>query len=72
MSPDAAARIVFFGSPDFAVPTLRALVEAGYRIGLVVTQPDRPAGRGGRLHPPPVKRVALELGLPVFQPDTLR
>jgi len=72
VSPDAAARIVFFGSPDFAVPTLRALVEAGYRIGLVVTQPDRPAGRGGRLHPPPVKRVALELGLPVFQPDTLR
>jgi methionyl-tRNA formyltransferase len=60
------------GSPAFAVPPLRALVEAGYRVVEVVTQPDRPAGRGGALRPPPVKQAGLELGLPVFQPETLK
>lgn len=60
------------GSPEFAVPSLRAIAGAGYRIALVVTQPDKPAGRGGKLQAPPVKMVAAELGLPVFQPETLR
>jgi methionyl-tRNA formyltransferase len=63
--------IVFMGSPGFAVPTLEAL--AGYYplIG-VVTQPDRPAGRGRILHPPAVKEAALRLGIPVMQPEKLR
>ncbi len=59
------------GSPDFAVPVLRALA-ASYRICGVVTQPDRPSGRGGTLTPPPVKALALELGLPLMQPEKLR
>jgi len=67
MSP----RIVFMGSPDFALPTLRALAEQ-YAVVGVVTQPDRQAGRGRRLGSPPVKRLALELGIPVIQPDSLR
>jgi methionyl-tRNA formyltransferase len=66
------ARIAFAGTPDFAVPTLRALVATGARVPLVLTQPDRPAGRGRRLASPPVKQLALELGLPVAQPATLR
>ncbi|MGH2585667.1 MAG: methionyl-tRNA formyltransferase [Dehalococcoidia bacterium] len=66
------ARIVFMGSPDFAVPSLRALVAAGHDLVGVVTQPDREAGRGRRLVPPAVKTVALELGLPVLQPPSLR
>lgn len=66
------ARLVFLGSPDFAVPSLRALAEAGYDVQLVVTQPDRPAGRGARPQAPAVKRVATELGLPTLQPETLR
>ncbi len=67
MSP----RIVFMGSPDFALPTLRALAEQ-YAVVGVVTQPDRQAGRGRRLGSPPVKRLALELGIPGIQPDSLR
>lgn len=59
------------GSPDFAVPSLRALA-AAYRICGVVTQPDRPSGRGGVLTPPPVKVLAQELGLPLMQPEKLR
>ncbi len=66
-SPASAPRIVFMGSPDFAVPVLEALV-AHFPVVGVVTQPDRPAGRGNRLTPPPVKVRAQELGLPVFQP----
>lgn len=65
-------RTVFMGSPDFAVPALRALVAANYPLAGVITQPDRPAGRGNRLTPPPVKIAALELGLEVFQPERLR
>ncbi len=65
-------RLVFAGTPDFAVPTLQALVEAGYRPVGVYTQPDRPAGRGRRLRPSPVKICAEEHGLPVYQPSTLR
>jgi methionyl-tRNA formyltransferase len=64
-------RIVFMGSPDFSLPSLRALA-ARYQLVGVVTQPDRPAGRGQRLTPPPVKRLAEELGLPVIQPRRLR
>lgn len=68
---DIEPNIVFMGTPEFAVPSLRALAEGPYRI-TVVTQPDRPAGRGGKLTPPPVKVVAEELGLPVLQPETLK
>lgn len=64
-------KIVFMGTPQFAVPSLRALSEGPYSI-TVVTQPDRPAGRGGRVTPPPIKVLAQELGLPVLQPSTLR
>lgn len=62
-----STRIVFMGSPEFALGTLRALVEH-YPVAGVVTQPDRPAGRGRVLTPPPVKVLAEELGLPVIQP----
>ena len=64
-------RIVFMGTPDFAVPALEILTE-NYEIVTVVTQPDRPSGRKRRLTPPPVKEAALALGLPVWQPPTLR
>ena len=64
--------IVFMGTPHFALPSLRALAEAGYDIAAVYTRPDRPAGRGLRPQPPPVKLLAQELGLPVRQPDSLR
>lgn len=63
-------RIVFFGTPEFAVPSLRALIEEGFDVAAVVTQPDRPHGRSrSQLLPPPVKVVALEEGLPVLQPE---
>src|SRR5438046_2275001 len=71
MKEPSATQVIFMGSPAFAEPSLAALHAAGYRLH-VVTQPDRPAGRGGRLTPPPVKVVAEELGLPVIQPPTLR
>jgi methionyl-tRNA formyltransferase len=64
--------IVFMGTPDFAVPSLRALAEAGFRIAACVTQPDRPKGRKGVLTPPPVKEEAIRLGIPVLQPERLR
>jgi methionyl-tRNA formyltransferase len=64
-------RVVFMGSPEFAVPSLQALAEAHQVVG-VVTQPDRPAGRGRALTPPPVKEVARSLGIPVIQPERLR
>jgi len=60
------------GTSDFAVPALQALHSAGYSIQLVVTQPDRPAGRGLELKPSPVKVKAVELGLPVFQPEKVK
>lgn len=66
-----ALRIVFMGSPEFALPTLRELA-AHYTVVGVVTQPDRPAGRGQKLTPPPVKVLAQSLGLPVIQPERLR
>src|SRR6266513_4123532 len=64
--------LVFCGTPRFAVPTLEKLVEAGFRIQLVVTQPDKPRGRGMEMSPSPVKQRALELGLPVVQPDKIK
>lgn len=64
--------IVFLGTPAFAVPSLRRLVDDGYQISAVITQPDRPAGRGRAPRPPAVKTVAVELGLPVWQPASLR
>ena len=65
-------RIVFMGTPDFALYSLKALVEAGEEVVGVVTQPDKPRGRGYVLTPPPVKVYALERGIPVYQPETLR
>ncbi|MDQ6420830.1 methionyl-tRNA formyltransferase [Paenibacillus sp. LHD-117] len=65
-------RIVFMGTPDFAVPSLRLLAESGFEIAAVVTQPDRPKGRKKTLTPPPVKEAALSLGLPVLQPERMR
>jgi len=65
-------KVVFMGSPAFAVPCLRALVEAGHEVALVVAQPDKPAGRGNQLHAPAVKTAALELGLPIAQPASAR
>lgn len=65
-------RILFMGTPDFALFSLRALCESGYDVVGVVTQPDKPRGRGYTLTPPPVKTYALERGIPVFQPTTLR
>ncbi len=64
-------RIVFMGTPAFAVPSLHALAEAGHHIVAVVTQPDRPKGRGRRLTPPPVKVAAEALGLEILQPGRL-
>lgn len=65
-------RLIYMGSPAFAVYPLEALAAAGHAVVAVVTQPDRPAGRGGRLTAPPVKQAAERLGLPVLQPATLR
>ena len=65
-------KILFMGTPDFALFSLRALVEAGEDVVGVVTQPDKPKGRGYTLTPPPVKVYAEEKGLPVYQPRTLR
>lgn len=64
--------IVFMGTPEFSVPVLQMLHTEGYDIKAVVTQPDRPVGRKRVLTPPPVKAAALELGLPVIQPEKLR
>ncbi len=64
-------RTMFFGSPDFAVPTLKALVESGREVAAVVTQPDRPKGRGRKPSPPPVKVAAEELNIDVVQPEKI-
>lgn len=66
-------RVVFLGSPEFSVPSLQALVaDTRFDVALVVSQPDRPFGRGQRLTPPPVAAFASEAGLPLFQPESLR
>lgn len=64
--------IIFMGTPDFAVPALKALVRSGHDVKLVVTRPDRPKGRGRRLAAPPVKLAALALNLDILQPATLK
>ena len=68
----ATPRVVFFGSPDFAVPTLRALLDSPWRPLAVVTQPDRPSGRGRKLARPPVAELAADAGIAVLQPERLR
>ena len=65
-------RIVFMGTPEFAVPSLRALIENGYNVVGVVTQPDRPAGRGHKLTPCPVKVLAVEKGVSVYQFEKIK
>ena len=65
-------RILFMGTPDFALPTLRALCESGHEIVGVVTKIDTPKGRGHHLTPPPIKVYALEQNIPVYQPSTLK
>ena len=65
-------KIIFAGTPDFAVPALQMLIESGHEICAVFTQPDRPAGRGRKLTASPVKTLALTAGIPVFQPETLK
>ena len=65
-------KLVFLGTPQFAVPTLERMVEAGHQVAAVFTQPDRPKGRGQKDAMPPVKEAALRLGLPVHQPERIR
>lgn len=65
-------KIVFMGTPDFAVPSLHALTEAGYAVAAVVTQPDKPKGRGKTLLPTPVKEEAVMHDIPVYQPEKVR
>ena len=65
-------RVVFLGTPEFGVPSLKALVSAGYDVVGVFTQPDKPKGRGNKMLPSPVKNCAVELGIPVFQPVKIR
>lgn len=65
-------RLIFMGTPEFAVPSLQALVTQGHEVRGVFTQPDRPAGRGKKLKPSAVKVAAQELGLPIFQPERIK
>lgn len=65
-------KLIFMGTPDFAAVSLAALVEAGHEVLLAVTQPDKPKGRGHKLTPPPVKEYALEHGIEVYQPNSMR
>ena len=65
-------RVIFAGTPEFAAQALQAIVAAGHDVVLVLTQPDRPAGRGMTMQPSPVKKLALEKGIEVFQPLTLK
>ena len=64
--------IVFMGTPDFAVPSLKALADAGENVTAVFTQPDKPKGRGYKMVPTPVRKAALEMNIPVYQPLSLR
>ena len=65
-------KVIFMGTPDFSVGTLEALIGAGHEVVLVVTQPDKPKGRGGKMQYTPVKEAALAHGIPVFQPVKIR
>jgi methionyl-tRNA formyltransferase len=72
MVEPTSLKIVFFGTPDFAVPTLRALLDAREHVVALVSQPDRPRGRGHQVQVTPTKALALERGIPVLQPDRVR
>ena len=65
-------RIVFAGTPEFAVPPLEALLAASYDVCAVYTQPDRPSGRGRKLTASPIKAIALSKGIPVYQPESFK
>jgi methionyl-tRNA formyltransferase len=65
-------RIVFFGSPGSALPSLKKILDAGHRVELIISQPDKPTGRGKKLMPCPVKKMALDLNIPVSQPSRIR
>ena len=69
---DKPYRIIFMGTPDFAVPSLQHLLDGPDEVVAVVTQPDRPKGRGRKLAAPPVKELAFEAGLPVLQPAAIK
>ena len=66
------ATVVFMGTPDFAAGILQSLIDSGYGVTAVFTQPDRPKGRKAKLTMPPVKELALEKGIPVYQPQKIR
>src|SRR5438270_13788037 len=72
MAGNSRMRLVFLGTPAFAVPTLERIVAAGHDVVAVLTQPDRPRGRGQQLAPTPVKECALAHRLPVYQPERVR
>lgn len=72
MSNESGLRILFAGTPDFSVPPLQALIAEGFKPVAVYTQPDRPAGRGRKLQPGPVKQAALDNGINIFQPTSLK
>ena len=72
MVSSAPLRVAFFGTPDFAVPSLAALIASRHVVVALVSQPDRPKGRGHKLQPTPTKQVALEAGVPVLQPAKIR
>src|SRR5215213_10089640 len=65
-------KLIFMGTPEFAVPSLAGLLEYGHEVAAVFTQPDKPSGRGNRLQAPPVKTFALEHGLAVHQPPKIK
>ena len=65
-------KIVYMGTPEFAVPPLKKIIEEGYEVAAVFTQPDKPKGRSGKPSPSPVKEAALEADLTIYQPERLR
>ena len=65
-------RIVFMGTPDFSVPALKAIIQAGHEVVAVITQPDKPKGRGKSVQFSPVKECAVQYEIPVFQPTTIK
>ncbi|HSO67220.1 MAG TPA: methionyl-tRNA formyltransferase, partial [Desulfatirhabdiaceae bacterium] len=68
----SSRRIIFMGTPDFAVPALDALYRSTHDVVMVITQPDRPVGRGKKILPSPIKQAAIQMGCPVFQPHSLK
>jgi methionyl-tRNA formyltransferase len=72
MVTSAPLRVAFFGTPDFAVPSLAALIASRHEVVALVSQPDRPKGRGQKLQPTPTSQVALDAGIPVLQPAKIK